>query len=190
MRHTNTKKLGCCDECFTGINRMTRKNNATTLPPKYAICNGLMIGRAPKPLTDLNQVETALISLSRTEKHIFSFSGGSHKSIRGWHTLYQNDVSYMNRVMNYFDETQSDSSNADMSIEDSDGSSSSMSYDSNSEINTSSDAGNIEEKKPYIAVILTGPFTRQQVAMTRKKTNVRPRKIKKALLWLKKNNIL
>ena len=82
---------------------MVQSDSNTTLPPKFAIVNGFMLGKPPAELICLNEVELTLISLVRTEKHIFSFSGGSHKEIRGWHTMYANGVEYLNRVMNYFD---------------------------------------------------------------------------------------
>ena len=63
-----------------------------------------MIGYPPKVLTNFNSVELALISPVRTEKHIFSFSAGARKEVRGWHTMYANNVTYMNRVINYFEE--------------------------------------------------------------------------------------
>ena len=60
----NKKKVGCCEECYIGINKMTRKKNLLPNPPRFVLCNGLVIGKAPKELTDLNQGEIALISLS------------------------------------------------------------------------------------------------------------------------------
>ena len=68
-----------------------------------------MLGKPPSALTCLNEVELTLISLARTEKHMFSFSAGYHKEIKSWYTMYLNDVEYMNRVMNYFETQQSQS---------------------------------------------------------------------------------
>ena len=70
-------------------------------PPRYAIVNGLSIGKPPVCLTDLNEVELAMIAPARTNKHIFSFTAGSHKSIRGWHSLYYNDLDAVNGVVNW-----------------------------------------------------------------------------------------
>ena len=69
------KELGCCVECKNGIRCMTRKDRDNTGPPKHAVVNGLMIGAPPKVLQNLNEVELAMISLARSEKHIFSYSG-------------------------------------------------------------------------------------------------------------------
>jgi hypothetical protein len=41
-----------------------------------------------------------------------------------------------------------------------------------------------------IAVILCGPFTSKQKRITLEKTQVRPHKVKKAIQWLKQNNVL
>jgi hypothetical protein len=30
-----------------------------------------------------------------TSKHVFTYYGGAHKSMRGWHNLYENDVENM-----------------------------------------------------------------------------------------------
>jgi hypothetical protein len=60
--------------------------------PRFAIANGAVFGEAPIELTELNDVELALVSKARTNKHVFAFYGGAHKCMRGWHTLYENDV--------------------------------------------------------------------------------------------------
>ena len=69
------RELGCCMECKNAIRSMSRKDNDKTDPPKHSLVNGLMIGSPPKALEDLNEVELALISLARCDKHIFSYSG-------------------------------------------------------------------------------------------------------------------
>jgi hypothetical protein len=74
--------------------------------PWFALANGCLFGHAPRELTDLNHVELALVSMVRTNKHVFLFYGGAHKSMRGWHNLYENDVQSMmaqmiNQVSNY-----------------------------------------------------------------------------------------
>lgn len=183
------KELGCCKQCKGEINNMKRKDRQATNPPKFAIVNGLMLGDPPKVLTDLNEVEVALISLARTEKHIFSYHGGHHKSIRGWHTLYANSVSYSNRVLNYFEEQQ----NAIDEVEDNNF----VDIIDHEALDdeTESESVDTESSQPisgvqHIAVILSGPFTPYQYAMTRKKTDVDVRNVKKALIWLKKHNIL
>jgi hypothetical protein len=75
------------------------KPNRITLPC-FAIANGAVFGEAPPKLTDLNDAESALVSLARTNKHVFAFYGGAHKSIRGWHKLYENDVEGIAQTLN------------------------------------------------------------------------------------------
>ena len=81
----------CCKECCKVMGSATMKPCRVKLP-KYAIANGSLIGDAPLELTQLNDVELALVSLARVDKHVFTFYGGAHKSMRGWHNLYENDV--------------------------------------------------------------------------------------------------
>jgi hypothetical protein len=71
-------------------------------------CNGAVIGVAPPELTDLNDVELALVSLARANKHIFAFYGGAHKSMHGWHNLYENDVEGIARTLNQVSEYTGD----------------------------------------------------------------------------------
>ena len=125
-------------------------------------------------LTDLNEVELAMIAPARTNKHIFSFTAGSHKSIRGWHSLYYNDLDAVNGVVNWCNEAttrrhQQGESNDSLGGEE-----------------------NAEKKLyiPTIAVVLCGPFTSSQRAKVREKTEVRWEKMQNALLWLKANNPL
>ena len=63
--------------------------------PKYAIANGAIIGDAPVKLTSLNDIKLALVSIARINKHIFTFYGGAHKSMRGWHNLYKNNFEHI-----------------------------------------------------------------------------------------------
>jgi hypothetical protein len=68
--------------------------------PRFSIANGAMYGEAPPELTNLNDAELALVSRARTNKHVFAFYGGAHKSMRGWHNLYENDVDGIARTLN------------------------------------------------------------------------------------------
>jgi hypothetical protein len=45
----------------------------------------------PVPLLqqERNKDETRKL---RMDKHVFTFYGGAHKSMRGWHNLYENDI--------------------------------------------------------------------------------------------------
>jgi len=140
-------------------------------PPKHEIVNGLMMGGVPKDLTDLNYVELALISLARIENHRFSFSAGAHKQVRGWHTMYTNNVhknvQHMNRVWNYFEQREMNSNELDDMEDNSDAVDDDNDNDndndndvhefSNEDFHESGEA----PEPPKIAVILTGPFSRR-----------------------------
>jgi hypothetical protein len=89
----------CCKQCVKILDTKV-KPNRTTLP-RFAIANGAVFGEAPPELTELNDAELALVSLARTNKHVFAFYGGAHKSIRRWHNLYENDdVEGITRTLN------------------------------------------------------------------------------------------
>jgi hypothetical protein len=72
----------------------------------------IVIGNTPVCPAKVNEVELALISPARINKHVFSFTTGTHKSIQGWHSMYYNDLENFNGVANYI--------NANTSNEDSD----------------------------------------------------------------------
>jgi hypothetical protein len=85
-----SKGFNCCKSCYKNLG-MTTKPCRIKLPP-YAIANRVHIGDAPLELTRLNDVELALVSMVRMDKHVFTFYGGAHKLMRGWHNLYENNV--------------------------------------------------------------------------------------------------
>ena len=179
-----TKKyLGCCKECYNFIMMALRPDTEYKGPPKFAICNGLMIGSAPQVLSKLNEVEMAMISLAKSEKHIFSYSAGAHKEITGWHTMYANDVEYTNKVMNYFHQQQEqrdeqESSNRDVN-------------DNRYRLGIPGTNCNSRHKKlSNISVILTGHWTTIQTALGKKRTQVDIQNIRHALTWLRANNVL
>ena len=179
-----TKKyLGCCKECYNFIMMALRPDTEYKGPPKFAICNGLMIGSAPQVLSKLNEVELAMISLAKSEKHIFSYSAGAHKEITGWHTMYANDVEYTNKVMNYFHQQQEqrdeqESSNRDVN-------------DNRYRLGIPGTNCNSRHKKlSNISVILTGHWTTIQTALGKKRTQVDIQNIRHALTWLRANNVL
>ena len=88
----------CCNQCVKILDTKVKPNRIAL--PRFAIANGAVFGEAPPELTDLNDAELALVSLARTNKHVFAFYGGAHKSIRGWHNLYENDVEGIARTLN------------------------------------------------------------------------------------------
>ena len=102
---TNGRKyLGCYQEGKHATNKRKENDDEESHPVKFCIANGLTIGFTPKCIQKLNEVELALISKGRCEKHIFSYTGGAHKQIRGWHTIYENNVTPIYAVLNYFDQ--------------------------------------------------------------------------------------
>ena len=92
-----TKGFNCCQMCCQCLGTETKPVRVKL--PEYAIANGLLIGEAPIELTELNDVELALVSLARVDKHVFQYFGGAHKSMRGWHNLYENDVPHIAGVL-------------------------------------------------------------------------------------------
>jgi hypothetical protein len=191
--------LGCCDECYRGVAAMSKDISAPL--PKYAIVNGLTIGPVPQVLSDLNEVELAMISPARINKHVFSFMAGAHKSIKGWHSMYYNDLEQLNGVMNYIiandgenGESEDDGSSDDESEA---GGSSVLEDTSNGERGEQSDSdstqpdedvGESKIKLPLVAIVLCGPFTARQRVDTLARTYVDWINIRRAVRWLKINN--
>ena len=101
LAHSNANtlrspKVMLCKECKGGLN--TRKLNSNT-SPRFAIANGMAIGTAPPCLQELNEIELALISQARFRGHLFTYWGGCHKSIKGWHSFYDVDVGHTTAVL-------------------------------------------------------------------------------------------
>ena len=139
----------CCATCHGGL-KLDKLRDKGTLP-RFAIANDLAIGKAPPCLEILNDVELALISQARFKGHLFAFWGGCHKSIKGWHSLYEVDVEHTAAVLDQVAELT---------------------------------------KLNNIAVVLTGPFTRQQKSKILDKVIVNIDNVKAAFKWLQENNRL
>ena len=88
----------CCKCCVQAL--ATKALPYRVKLPRFAMANGAVFGEAPSALTDLNDAELALVSKARTNKHVFAFYGGAHKSMRGWHNLYENDVDGIAQTLN------------------------------------------------------------------------------------------
>lgn len=88
----------CCQECYHSVIKAN-----PTMPP-FAIAKGFIIGHAPKVLQDLSVTELAIVSRTRTVAHVFSFFGGQHKSIRGWHTFYEANLPHTMNVLEKLDD--------------------------------------------------------------------------------------
>jgi hypothetical protein len=152
----------------------------------YAIANDLMIGPTPKELFALNDVELAMISLARIDRHVFSIEGGAHKQMIGWHSMYANDIAPVSKTANWCVENLDDSG-----IESCEYSTKSNETDSDDDsVFVDEKEDSLRPKFAKICIILCGPFTRAQQAIARKKTDVDWNKIKHALKWLSCNNHL
>ena len=79
-----------CKECLSELTTISKKQADRRHPPKQAIANGYVIGRAPVELIQLNDVEISLISRVRTYCQSWIFFGGAHRHIKGWHTFFKN----------------------------------------------------------------------------------------------------
>ena len=87
------KGFNCCQTCVKMLNTSTQPYHVKL--PKYAIANGAIIGDAPVKLKILNDVELVLVSIACIDKHIFTFYGGAHKSMCGWHNSCENDFEHI-----------------------------------------------------------------------------------------------
>jgi hypothetical protein len=76
-------------------------------PPKFALANGMAFGEAPDCMEALNKIGLALISRNRNSSHMFSFYAGQHQSIRGFHTMYQNNVEHTQETLLRMNDRQS-----------------------------------------------------------------------------------
>ena len=136
----------CCVECRGGLNLKKLQQNDL---PRFAIANNMAIGTAPECLQILNEVELALISQARLRGHLFTYWGGCHKSIKGWHSFYDVDPSHTSAVLDQVSAlTQHDN----------------------------------------IAVVLNGPFTREQKLKVLDKVQVNIPRVREAFAWLQANN--
>jgi hypothetical protein len=71
--------------------------------PKLCL-HSLPIGEPPKVITDLSNVELALICQGRASTHTFQIFAGCHTSMRTWHQIYFQDVAHIEASMLRMDE--------------------------------------------------------------------------------------
>ena len=71
--HYDAKCLGCCGEFFEGFKCMKSDGKSMI---KFSITNGMIFGKPPGALAKLNDVELALITLTRVRSHVFSYVAG------------------------------------------------------------------------------------------------------------------
>ena len=82
--------MAICSLCADHFKGQADKRPYRRMPPPEAIISAYLIGDAPTVLTDLNDVEIALISMVRTSCQSWIYFAGCHKHIQGWHTFYEN----------------------------------------------------------------------------------------------------
>jgi hypothetical protein len=101
-----TMSVMCCSDCKNGL---TASKEKTGVLPNFAIANGLAVGTPPECLESLNDIELALVSQARLKGHLFTYWGGCHKSIKGWHCFYEVNPSHTTTVLQAVSEfTQAD----------------------------------------------------------------------------------
>jgi len=74
----------CCSECANAFESSTKQEFQL---PEYSIANGYMQCLFP--------VELSLVTMAHIDKHVFTFYGGCHKSLKGWHNMYEADVKHV-----------------------------------------------------------------------------------------------
>jgi hypothetical protein len=82
--------IAICELCANHFKNHSELPRNRRFPPDEAIISAYMIGDAPAVLTDLNEVEIALLSTVRTNCQSWIYFAGCHQHIQGWHTFYEN----------------------------------------------------------------------------------------------------
>ena len=171
-KKTRECEFGCCSECRKIVNQL---GSDPSHEAKCIIANGLCVRDPPECPLKLNDVEMAMMCLARISKQIFSCTGGSHQSTRGWHTMCKNDIEVVNGTVNCMNE-HNEENDSESEEEDSD--------------EEDEDEGAERRFLPKVAVVLTGPFTPHQVAKAKEAMKVNWGRTKEATKWLKRNNRL
>ena len=96
--------ISICELCANHFKNQADFRRDRRFPPDEAIISGYIIGDAPSILTDLNEVEIALLSTVRTNCQSWIYFAGCHQHIQGWHTFYENrpaaNVANINNLAN------------------------------------------------------------------------------------------
>jgi hypothetical protein len=82
--------IAICELCANHFKSQDDVRRDRRIPPDEAIISAYLIGDAPTALTDLNEVELALLSTVRTSCQSWIYFAGCHQHIQGWHTFYEN----------------------------------------------------------------------------------------------------
>ena len=84
-------KVIICKDCLNEMKVIAKiKYQKRRRPPLGSIANGYMIGEAPVELSDLTEMELAIISRVHIYCQSWVFYAGCHEHIKGWHTFFEN----------------------------------------------------------------------------------------------------
>jgi hypothetical protein len=162
-----------------------------------------MTGPIPKELTCLK----ATISFARVQHHVVSIHAGAHKQIKGWHSMYLNDVSGVMGTANWCIANTENGNDDNDSIDSQTARAISNEREEAEYVRDTDDSDNDDDDKEHVnqapqcdkeqghpklgkvCVVLAGPFTETQ-ATTARQRKVSFERIKNALMWLKANNCL
>ena len=91
------KRYSICEKCQSALRVRNRKT-----PPEFAISNGWVVGHIPRKLIErVDSFMKSFVSRNGFFNYIFSYHGGSHKSIKGHHTFFINEPEYIQSVINH-----------------------------------------------------------------------------------------
>ena len=92
--NSSKKSFLACINCKNSLSRHS--------VPQFSIANGFFFGEAPNVLAELNFMEFALFSPTRTHGNLFTFHGGIG-GMRGWHTIFQVDMKHLSTSLLHLD---------------------------------------------------------------------------------------
>ena len=93
--HSNSEGFVVCHSCKYGVDRVQM--------PKFAIANNYCFGAPPACLTDLNEVELALLTPVKTFGYCFTYVGGKKKQLKGSLSFFKVKMLSIARTVAQFD---------------------------------------------------------------------------------------
>ena len=87
--------FSCCSACKAALNYDKL--------PRFAIANNYYVGTPPPELRQLTDIELAMLSPVRTQGHVFSYTGGTRKVLKGSLTYYRVDLESIVRTTAHFE---------------------------------------------------------------------------------------
>ena len=155
-RSNNSSGFCCCRSCEYGV----YKNQM----PKFAIANGFFFGTPPKELTELNQMELAMLTPVKAWGYCYTYTGGRARNLEGNLTYLPATQKQLVGDLNYQARSHEEISEAIARLE---------------ALGLNTD----------IVVILHGYMTPKQKQAAKLKNQVRVSKLMRALQWLVENNV-